>query len=310
MATMRAKYFVYCVAFISLSVQAYAQSPNAIFQQSSLSADLALAAKGNVDANTRLGYRYMLGLTGTIDPISAYNYFTFIAPQSPAASAWLGYTAVTKPQLSSKNVNGVALVLQAANAGDPVGMTLLGRLYQLGKGVAQNTTTAQQLFTKAAPSFALASTFLGETYLQSSNSADHSKAVPYFLTGAAAGDTLSMVQLAVMYTRGDGVAQNFSNAAQWLQQAAQRGDLVAAYQRGLLYYRGQGLPQSHIEAVALYTRAALGGYAPAQAALGVCYATGDGVAKNLNQAIYWLTLAAPTDTYAAAELALAKAGKL
>jgi TPR repeat protein len=306
---MKAKYVLYCAALVPLGAHAYAQNPNAIFQQSSLSSDIMMASKGNMDANTRLGYRYMVGFTGAIDPVSAYNYFTAIAPQSLAATAWLGYAAVTKPQLASKNLNGLPLVLQAANAGDPVGMTLLGRLYQLGKGVPQNTTTAQQLFAKAAPSFALASSFLGETYLQSSSTADHSKAVPYFLTGAAAGDTLSMVQLAAMYTRGDGVAQNLSNAAQWLQQAAQRGDLVAAYQRGLLYYRGQGLPQSHIEAVALYSRAALGGYAPAQAALGMCYATGDGVTKNIGQAIYWLSLAAPTDTYAATELALLKSGK-
>lgn len=287
-----------------------AQSPNSIFMQAPLKDDIALAAKGDATALTRLGYRYLTGLTGVIDSGQAYQYLATASTKSPAASAWLGFAAVIKPELSNKGVKGLALVLQAANAGDPVGMTLLGRLYHRGSGVAKSIDTARQLYTKAAPKFALAYTFLGETYLESTNPVDHSRALPYFLNAASNGETQSMVQLAVMYARGDGVTQNYANAAQWLDKAQQHGDLVASFQRGTLYHNGLGVPKSHTEAVALYRRAALAGYAPAQAALGMCYATGSGVAKNFSQAIYWLGLAAPTYPYAAAHLALAKQGRV
>jgi hypothetical protein len=270
---------------------------------------MTLAARGDVSANTRLGYRYLTGSAGTIDSVQAYNYFATVASKSPAASAWMGYAVATRPELAGRGVDGVALVLKAANAGDPVGITLLGRLYQLGKGVPQNTPTARQLYANAGAGFALALTFLGETYLELANPADHAQAVPYFLSGAAAGETQSMVQLAVMYSRGDGITQDHSQAAQWLLKAAQRGDPVAAFRRGLLYYTGQGLPRSHVEAVALFRRSAVAGYTPARAALGKQYATGDGVPKDTNQAIHWLSLAAPTDPRAAAELALVRSGK-
>ncbi len=292
------------------SICSFAQGPNSIFAEASLNDDIALASKGDSTALTRLGYHYLIGLSGVVDSGQAYQYLTTASTKSLAASAWLGFAAVIKPGLSSRGVNGVALLLQASNAGDPVGMTLLGRLYHRGKGVAQNIGTARQLYTKAVPSFALANTFLGETYLESSNRADHSQALPYFLTAAAKGETESMVQMAVMYTRGDGVTQNYTSAAQWLNQAQERGDPVASFQRGALYHKGLGVPQSHLEAVTLYRRSAMAGYAPAQAALGMCYATGSGVPKDFNQAVFWLSLAAPTFPYAAAQLALVKQGRV
>lgn len=307
---MRGAIFANLAVFLFAPFCGFSQSPNSIFIQAPLNDDVALAAKGDVTALTRLGYRSLIGLSGVVDSNQAYQYLTAASSKSPAASAWLGFAAVIRPELSSRGVDGVGLVMKASELGDPVGMTLLGRLYHRGRGVPQNTTTARQLYKQAAPRFALAYAFLGESYLESSNSADHSRAILYFLNGASAGETESMIQLAVMYTRGDGVTRDYASAAKWLDQAQQRGDPVASFQRGALYHNGLGVPKSHAEAVTLYRRAALAGYAPAQAALGMCYATGSGVTKDFNQAIYWLSLAAPTFPYAVGQLALIRAGGL
>ncbi|HVO99353.1 MAG TPA: tetratricopeptide repeat protein [Bryobacteraceae bacterium] len=301
-------YTLCCLIPVLIAVNGFGQNPNSIFLNADIAGDQKLAAQGNIAALTRLGFRHLTGSAGTVDGVQAYNYLAQAAQQWPAASALLGYAAVIRPELAGKNINGVNLIIQASNAGDPVGMTLLGRLYHLGRGVPQNTATARQLYNHAAPNFALASTFLGETYLQSANSADHASAVLPFLNAAMAGETLSMAELALMYVRGDGVKQNYLNAAQWLEKAAQLGDPIAAYQRGLMYFKGQGSQKSQSEAVFLYRRAALAGYSPAQAELGVCFAKGRGVAKDLSQALYWLSLAAPTSPYAAEELALLRQG--
>ena len=128
-----------CVAWVVLAVLcsavALAQNPNDIFRSSAPVADKALAAKGNVTATMRLGYRYLTGAAGTIDPVEAYQYFAKAASNSLAASAWLGFVVATTPELAGSGVDGVGLVRQAASAGDPVGMTLYGRLLELGQGV-------------------------------------------------------------------------------------------------------------------------------------------------------------------------------
>lgn len=307
---MRFRYLAYLVLLAFPCGQAVAKNPNFVFFTTPVAKDNAPAAKGNVNATIRLGYRYLTGSAGIVDKQHALQYFARAAVQhrSVSASAWLGYAALMSPGLSGAGIDGVALVRKAADAGDPVGLTLLGRLYQLGRGVPQDDNAAKELFGKAAPVFALAKTYLGEMYLNSSSPAERSKALEYFWSAAAKGETSSMVHLAVMYIRGLGVQKNLVLANKLLQNAAQMGSCVAYYQRGVLYRDGAGVPRSYRMAATLFRRAADMGYPPAQAALGMCYATGVGVEKDLAQARKWLGKAAPADKYAARRLAALSPG--
>ncbi len=72
--------------------------------------------------------------------------------------------------------------------------------------------------------------------------------------------------------------------------------------------RGVGVPKSEHLAVADFARAANTGFVPAEAQLGWCYAKGIGVKKDVNQAIKWLSLAAPKTPDAAALLAKLRGG--
>jgi TPR repeat protein len=65
---------------------------------------------------------------------------------------------------------------------------------------------------------------------------------------AEQGDATAQFRLAVMYYGGDGVPQDFTEAASWFRKAAEKGDAGAQKNLGVMYGKGQGVPQSHAEA--------------------------------------------------------------
>lgn len=80
-------------------------------------------------------------------------------------------------------------------------------------------------------------------------------------------------------------------ASTWLV-LAERGDPKAQTALGLAYYHGEGVPQDYGEAAAWYRRAAEQGYPYAQGLLGYLYFIGQGVYQDFIEAHLWLNLAA------------------
>jgi TPR repeat protein len=68
-----------------------------------------------------------------------------------------------------------------------------------------------------------------------------------------------------------------------------------------MYYNGQGVQQDFPEAAKWTRKAAEQGYAPAQADLGVLYWNGQGVPQNVVLAYMWLSLAAEQEPDAVEE---------
>lgn len=95
-----------------------------------------------------------------------------------------------------------------------------------------------------------------------------------------------------MYDKGQGVRQDFKEAARWYRLAADQGDASAQSNLGLLYANGQGVRQDIKEALRWYRLAADQGNAPAQSNLGFLYYKGEGVPQDYVQAHMWLNLAA------------------
>ena len=58
---------------------------------------------------------------------------------------------------------------------------------------------------------------------------------------AAANDAGAQYNLGTLLRRGEGVQQDFAQAARWFRQAAQRGHVQAQHDLGMLYYEGQGV---------------------------------------------------------------------
>ena len=68
-----------------------------------------------------------------------------------------------------------------------------------------------------------------------------------------------------------------------------------------MYYNGQGVQQDYAEAAKWTRKAAEQGYAPAQADLGVLYWNGQGVQQDVVLAYVWLSLAAAHEPGAVGE---------
>jgi uncharacterized protein len=100
--------------------------------------------------------------------------------------------------------------------------------------------------------------------------------------------------LGEMYARGEGVPQDYGQAATWFRKAADQGDAAAQFILGMMYDGGNGLPQDHDQATAWYRKAANNGHALAQFNLSVMYYKGEGVPQDYGQAYMWVNLAATT----------------
>lgn len=88
---------------------------------------------------------------------------------------------------------------------------------------------------------------------------------------------------------------------EWLP-LAQQGNSAAQFNLGLLYFDGNGVPQNFSEAARWFQEAADQGYAKAQYNLGGMYGAGRGVKRDYIKAYVWLSLcAAQADEKCAAQ---------
>jgi TPR repeat protein len=94
------------------------------------------------------------------------------------------------------------------------------------------------------------------------------------------------------YVRGD-----YPNALEIYRALTEENDQRAEFNLGVMYEKGQGVLQDFAEAASWYLKAADQGYVWAQNNLGVLYQYGRGVPQDLVQAHMWFNLAA---TYAPA----------
>lgn len=97
---------------------------------------------------------------------------------------------------------------------------------------------------------------------------------------------------ALLYYRGQGVTQDYSEAARLLRQAADKGHAEAQASLGVMFELGKGVTQDYAQAAAWYTKAAEQGFPFAQNALGTLLSEGNGVPKGDAEAARWFRRAA------------------
>ena len=98
--------------------------------------------------------------------------------------------------------------------------------------------------------------------------------------------------LGMLFWIGQGVRQDTSESAGWMERAAQLHHAGAQTKLGYLYSSGQGVRQSDFEAFKWFQMAANQGDPDAQYNLGVLYRDGLGVAVNQELALQWFREAA------------------
>lgn len=84
---------------------------------------------------------------------------------------------------------------------------------------------------------------------------------------------------------GDGVDQNYVEAANWYKMAAEKGHAPAQHSLALMYENGQGVTRDLAEAAKWYRMAADQGYAGSQNNLATMYESGDGVPQDYTIAL-------------------------
>lgn len=110
---------------------------------------------------------------------------------------------------------------------------------------------------------------------------------------AEKGDAQAQYNLGLMYVQGDGVVQDYREAAKWCRMAAEQGKAEAQFVLGILYVNGSEAIDKNLQVGMKWLElAAEQGVAEAQVALGGLYYTGEDVAKNNHEALKWFRLAA------------------
>ena len=109
---------------------------------------------------------------------------------------------------------------------------------------------------------------------------------------AEQGDAPAQYFLGRMYDNGEGVPEDYAEAARWYRLAAEQGYAAAQSNLGLMYIYGSGLPQDYAEAARWVRLAAEQGDADAQYLLGFLYDNGEGVVEDNVLAYMWYNLAA------------------
>ena len=95
-----------------------------------------------------------------------------------------------------------------------------------------------------------------------------------------------------MYSNGQGVQQDYSEAVRWYKLAAAQGEVGAQSNLGIQFFKGQGVLQDYADALRWFKLAAAQGDAIAQFNLGVMYLYGAGVTQDYARAHMWWNLSA------------------
>lgn len=120
----------------------------------------------------------------------------------------------------------------AALAGYAPAQTRLGYLFEQGKGVPKDKSSAQEWYLKAAKQAdALAQYHLACLFHETRN---YSEAVHWHTEAANRGNTVSQYELALLYEAGLGVKKSVQEAFKWAELAAQDGAPTHFYARDRL----------------------------------------------------------------------------
>ena len=121
---------------------------------------------------------------------------------------------------------------------------------------------------------------------------DRPSSISKLQRAAAQGHAGAQYDLGLMFANGQGVAQDFAEAARLYSCAAAQGVVSAQCNLGNMFKAGQGVAQDYAEAVRLYRLAMAQGHAGAHFNLGYMFYTGEGVAQDFAEAARLYHLAA------------------
>ena len=151
------------------------------------------------------------------------------------------------------------LLLEEANAGNPLAMADLGRIYADGLGRDADPEQAQEWYAKALTAFL---------------EAEKTKPDPY-----------TQYRIGKLYAAGLGTEQDYEEAALWLEKSTDAGYKYAQYTLAGLYRDGKGVEQDYASSLELYAKASPSPYVAYE--LGKLYRDGLGCAVDADRAEWY-----------------------
>ena len=168
-----------------------------------------------------------------------------------------------------------------------------------GKGVTRDHAEAARLFRKVAKFAwypALEAQFCLALIYSSGEGVpqDYAEVLKWYTRSAKGGYAEAQYNMGIIYRTGEGAPQDYAEALKWFRKAARKNNdhAAAQYFLGEMYYYGEGVPQGYKEALKWYRKAAAKGNESGQYFLGRMYDNGEGVRQDYTEAVKWYHLAA------------------
>jgi len=185
------------------------QKDRKVLSSSEMNLFIQIATSGDTNVAAAIGKRYLLGIEG-------------FKQDYPKAKHYLEL---------------------AASRSHPGALALLGYMYCLGLGTAQNLDMAYSYFVSAAAqNDPLGHNGLGFIYFKGTGMQARNlrMAFKHFNESAFGGSSDGMFNLASMYLTGTGTDQSFQKAVLYYTQALDRGHTPAAYSLAVMHLNGIG----------------------------------------------------------------------
>jgi hypothetical protein len=228
--------------------------------------------------------------------------------QCPGCGAALPATVSASPAPGSSNLGKKALriigiVSLVVLVGVAVVVWLRSREASGPPPAVAKVVDVAAVKAKADAGNAEAQKALGECYSNGQGvEQDYAQAAQWYRKAADQGNAAAQAALGELYEVGQGVQRNAAEAAKWYRSASEQGHARGQYSLAQLYLTGNGVQQDLAEALKWYRQAAEQGYALAQYNLGIRYKEGKGVAQDPVEAYKWLSLAATRGIQGATEV--------
>jgi hypothetical protein len=160
-------------------------------------------------------------------------------------------------------------------------------------GSADSMASLDYMYANAIKGDAIAQNDLGSKYRNGNGvNQDYAEAARWFYKAAEQGNAKAELSLGIFFDNGFGMDQNPVEALKWFRKASDHGEAAADFCIGVMYFYGRGVSKNFVEAAMWYRKSADQGFTRAQYVLGTKYENGIGVKQDLSQATLWYRQAA------------------
>jgi uncharacterized protein len=240
----------------------------------------AAAEQGDASAQNDLGLMLMSGRGVEKDKAEAVKWYKKAARQKNAAAMFnLGAAYYNGDGVAEDSVTAYAWFLLAKSSGSKVAVDAAKRME------AEPGRLEADAYERAADML-----YAGEDLPQS-----QAEAVEWYRKAAEMGDADMQMKLANVLLQNRSASTDYAEVRNLCEKASRRSDSRGFYCVGLLYSKGLGVTQNFSQAAKWFTSAANLDNASAMLQLGEMYWKGMGVKQNKVSAYQFLTLASTFD---------------